>query len=375
MKKIKRLNVAYAPLNTSFSIGVMAGSLLQSHNAMTDEYLPDRSLVPLTLAPQLYIVDATGMMQGGDKTGELREVHWYLGSESSANLIVSGQNGFSLSAAGVLTVEKNVAYLHPLQLLCTAKFYDARSRNTLKFSEVVTLSTVSSLENSVTLELDKPAGWRYDMLTDTGLKTITATLRLAGREITEDARRRFWWYIVPEGGQERLIDEEQDLFYESGGASPTLTIDARYIKENLQLRCRAEYIQPGAAAPLLPGTDAATADTTVTRCYSSYEYDFFVHGGTSVAGTASEIKAECSASRWNTVIEGFEKLFRIIWYIRPKVWNAQWRVLGYGREVTVAKADYENSADVAVELEEHEALAAAAHEGVVFTIDGKIVTL
>ena len=74
MKKTKRLNVIYTPLNVSVALVVQGGSLTQTHCAETDEYIPDRSITPLVLVPKVYVQDPDGVIPSG--IGALTGVAW-----------------------------------------------------------------------------------------------------------------------------------------------------------------------------------------------------------------------------------------------------------------------------------------------------------
>jgi hypothetical protein len=301
-------------------------------------------------------------------------VRYYRGAEVPANLIVTGQE-YTVNADSSLTVMKNVPYLSPLTIICVASFFDGRSGQVYHFSTSVVLSSTSAITNPVTLELDRPGGWEFDPLTEDGLRAINATLRLAGSAITDDARRRFWWYVVTGAGTERPIDPEDDLFYEGGQGTPTLMIDPRYVNGELWLRCRAEYIAPGAAAPQAPTASAPFADSTLSRRYSSYSPDMMVHGSELISGTAREVRAEGWVNNRYGIIPDFDKKLRCEWSIKRMVAGAEELVIGYGKEVDIMRSDYENSAELFFDAAPRESLKAAAHGDTVYMIGNEIVTI
>lgn len=275
--RARRLNIKHTPLQQAFSLVVRGGSLLQVHAAEIDEFIPDREITPLVIAPVLYLTNADNPDLSGNVEQSLTDVRWYEHSETPANLIVSGQNGYERGANGTLIVGKNVEYMSPLMLIVTANYHDSRTNSIIRVSESVTLSTTSHSSHPVTLELDKPGSWTFDPLTDSGLREINATLRLAGNDVTE-TRAKFWWFVV-ENEVERAIVPERDLFYESGIGTPKLTIDPRYINGSVLIRCRAEYIRPNETAPAQPTAKAQMSETMVNRRYSEYDYTDFVNGG------------------------------------------------------------------------------------------------
>ncbi len=373
MKKTARLNVEYDPLHSAFSLVVESGSVLQVHSAETDEYIPDRSITPLVLTPYFNVVDVTGLTPSGRAESKLVDMRWYEGSEDDSNLIISGMNGYTINGYK-LTIAKNINYLSPITIIFTAKYFDVRSGKTLRLSDKKTLSTTSLTEKPVTLELDKPeSSWLFDPLHDTGLRSVTATMRLAGN-IVDASRALYWWYKVV-SGVETLVDPLDDLWYESGQNTSVLSIDPRYVDGNLHLRCKGEYVEPGKTAPTQPTSFCQMADTTVVRRYSAYDFDFFINGGNQVSSDVEHIKAESIIRQGNDLISSPESFFLIEWLIKHVTWGATWKTLGYGPDITIAKSAYINGADIALDLHEKESLKAASINGDVLTINDVIITL
>lgn len=373
MKKIKRINIQYDPLHEAFSLVVKAGSLLQVHSAETDTYIPDRQITPLVIEPSFCLYDESGTIENGHHEASLLDIRWYENSETPANLIVPGQNGYLVESGGALVISKNVSYLSPLTLIFTANYYDPRTGNVLRIHESKTLSTTSLAEMPVTLELDKPGDWTFDPLTESGLRTVTATLRLAGNAVSAE-RRAFWWYVV-ENGAERLINPEDDLFYESGQNTPALTIDPRYIEGRVLVRCKAEYIAPGAPVPAQPSAGCQIRETTVNRCYSVWDYDWFVNGSSQVASRAAEIKSEGLVTSKGLLVENPTEKFDLKWSLKSQVFGAQWRTAGYGTESLIPRNEYRNGAHLAFEVDEKKPLGAAVIGNDTLVINNETVTL
>jgi len=373
MKKVKKLNIQYDPLHEAFSLVVKGGSLLQVHSAETDTYLPDRQITPLVIEPAFYIQDNNSVIESGHHESSLVDIRWYENSEAPANLIISGKNGYETGANGALIVSKNVPYMSPLTLIFTANYLDPRTSNVIRVHETKTLSTTSLLEMPVTLELDKPGSWTFDPLTESGLRTITAILRLAGNEVGAD-RRAFWWYVV-ENKVERLIDSEIDLFYESGQNTPTITIDSRYIDGKVLIRCKSEYIAPNTSAPTQPTLKCQIKETTVNRCYSQWDYDYFVNGSSQVSPLALDIKSEgIVTAKGKTVDNPIEK-FDLKWSLKSQVFGANWRAICYGIEAIIPRNDYKNGAHLAFEVDEKKALGPVTIGSDILAINGEILTL
>jgi hypothetical protein len=370
MKKIKQLNINYPPLDEAFSLTVESGSLLQVHSADTGEYFPDRKITPLVIVPRLEIYDASGIIPTGDKTGDLSDVRWYENSEAPANMITSGTN-YEIGVNGKLTVKKNVEYLSPVILIFTANFYDGRTGNVLRLHESVTLSTTSLLEYPVTLDVDHPASWTFNPLTDAGLRNITARLRLAGQTV-EPEQEKYWWYRIENGNPVAITDD--DLFYESGQNTNILTVDPRYVDGQVRLVVKADYIAPGEVLPVNPTASAQSKEIVINRAYSAYDYDYFVNGGSQVASEATEIKAEGYVTVFGKIYPSPTTKFTLTWEIKSQVYGADWRTIGYGEQVIVPKSEYINGANIALDVLEHEALKAMSQNSNEITVDNQILT-
>ena len=65
---MKRIQLNYKPLDKSVSLRIVSGSTMQQYNATTGEYVPDHTLVPLVIQPDVYISDPDGIITAGLKT-------------------------------------------------------------------------------------------------------------------------------------------------------------------------------------------------------------------------------------------------------------------------------------------------------------------
>lgn len=388
MKKIKRLNVIYTPLNVSVSLLVKGGSLTQTHCAETDEFIPDRGLTPLVLSPEVVIQDPDGILPGG--VAALTGVCWYalpediaasipsgsyIGAELSQYLISAATNGYSIEADGSLRVESNIRYPSRVVLVFTANIPDNRSGKLIKVQDSVLLST-TSIAVPAALTLDKPAFWRFNPLEDHGIRTIKAALKLGG--VTPDpakVRTAFWWYLAS-GNAEVLINGDDHLFYESGQNSESLVIDPEYLDE-ARIICKAEYALDGEMLPASPSADCLTAETVVKRHYPAYDFENYIHGGVEVSPTASHVKNECVVTVRQKVLESPSRYFTVVWSIKDAVYGAEWRILGYGDSIMIPASEIEQGADIGLELVEFEPLGALIddNDDVLTDDDGSILTL
>lgn len=57
-------HLIHMPLDTLFTMSELFGSLLQKYDAITGEYIDDRTLTPFTLKPNFSLSDKEGVMAG-----------------------------------------------------------------------------------------------------------------------------------------------------------------------------------------------------------------------------------------------------------------------------------------------------------------------
>ena len=103
-------------------IRVLSGNPVQTYNKDTDEYEPDRSILPCVLMPWFSAADTEGVMTGEQTvTG----AEWYEGApkEGGSNRISGETAGYEISASGMpewsLKVKKNIPADDPVELYCT----------------------------------------------------------------------------------------------------------------------------------------------------------------------------------------------------------------------------------------------------------------
>lgn len=387
MKKTKRLNIIYRPLDVSLSLLIHGGSLTQTHCAETSEFIPDRELTPLVIRPQMYVHDSDGLVESGHV--QMSEMMWYalpenitagvtdesyLKEELSQYLITAATAGYAVGQNGELTVSANIPYRAPVVLVFAGSYWDGRSGKVLRVHASATLNT-TSVALPATLSLDKPASWTFNPMEDSGTRSVTASLRLGGKSAqTSQCNVRYWWYKAIDGA-ESLVDANDDLFYESGQNTAALTIDPRYLSHPLRLICKAEYALPGENLPQMPSATSLKAETVVARRYPNYDYENFVHGGVEIPSSAEKVKNECVVTVGRRVLESPSEWFSVKWSIKRAVYGAEWLTIGYGDSIRIPASEFADGADVGLELEEHEALGAMSVGNEVICDNGAVITL
>lgn len=256
------------PLSLTGGIRTLSGSSVQTFNADTKEYEPDRSLVPLILQAYVSAADPEGV-QGGSQT--LDSVTWYEGTPDTANAISAGGDyeigdgtvsGFPKNA---LKVKRNVSHTEPLQLHCRMKFTDKRRQEQRTLEASMNLYTTLYDGTAYTLRLDCPGAWVVNPLKETTWRhTLTAQL-YKGKEAVADAHAAYWWEVKDDTGSWRSPDEKDlktwiECKDSSGAFTKTLTFDARLFTA-ASFRVTAMYYE--GSRPSVAGDSSVKGETTV----------------------------------------------------------------------------------------------------------------
>lgn len=378
-KKIKRIGIVYDPLNISAALLVQGGSLTQTHSAELSEFVPDRELTPLVIVPEAYVQDPNGVIPSGRI--QFSSVNWYalpqdvadkvatgtiLTDELSQYLITAATAGYSVSEDGTLTVSKNVQYLEPVMLVFVGSYIDGRTGRVLRIQANAVMSTTSVAVIS-TLSLDKPASFVFSPVSDSGTRSIQASVAIGSKSPEDlDASVAYWWYKV-ESGVESLITTD-DLFYESGQNTSKLVVDPDYVDGMCCILCKAEYALPGASLPSVPTSGCMTARTAVLRRYPAYDFEHIVHGGVEVPSGATMVKNECVVTVGRQVLDNPSEHFSIVWYMKRAVYDADFMIIGYGESISIDASEFADGADVALDVVPFDPLGAMTDD------DGNIIT-
>ena len=331
-------------------IEVLAGNPVQNYNKDTDQYEPDRSLVPCVLMPVVSVSDPEGVM-AGEQT--VTGAEWYEGAPKAdgSNRISDGTAGYTISASGKptysLTVTKNIDYDHPIELFAIFSFTDKRRNTQVKVERSIALRTTIFDSTNYSLKLNRGKGWSLNPLeqpdyTKPWTQSIVAQL-YSGHEAVADANAAYWWQVknVFEGDSDfRDFTADELEAHVSGHQSKTLTFDARLLK-NAVFRCRAAYYT--GSKPSAPTSDELQATTAYkVEMPATMRVDIVQTRGIKVAATLKTVADfECRLSYNNTALaEGKYGLFRISWYLRSGKSGSTAQYLGLGRTVSFTPANF-----------------------------------
>ena len=138
------------PLDTLFTMSELFGSPLQKYDAVTGEYIDDRTLTPFTLQPQFSINDKEGVLSG-DHTNELVNCIWTVSAKVNKAAPVKGTHYTIDDQTQALTLRFNLDPDTSGYVRFTADYIDPRRGDVLKVNWEKPLSCVSATEWKVAL--------------------------------------------------------------------------------------------------------------------------------------------------------------------------------------------------------------------------------
>ncbi len=202
----------YNPLNISATLISIESSLIQQYDVNTQEYTPDRRIVPTIIQPKVSIIDPAGIIDNGNVNTHLTDIKWFENEPIEANEILDSDYYYSINRnaenneRGRITIRKNVSAENPITLIFQATFVDMvgnKVRRRAFVEESITLSTSVSADVPLVLKADYPRGRSNNPLKEYNHLLLSAQL-LAGQEEVPSA---FWWYTKAENGDLSLISD------------------------------------------------------------------------------------------------------------------------------------------------------------------------
>lgn len=320
---MKRIQLNYKPLDKSVSLRIVSGSTMQQYNATTGEYVPDHTLVPLVIQPDVYISDPDGIITAGLKNAQLTDVIWYEGSVSEGNSL-TGNSSYTIDTSasatrGRLTVKKNIPEGEQLTLIFTAKFLDTRTGYGIPLTGIVTLGVSQAVEEAIPVLVSSyPAGARlYPTTGQQGLK-ISCKLVAGGTELSPT----FKWEGYASGAWGTLSTADGY----KGTTAGTLWIPKAQLSRQSRFRCTATY-----------RGKAYTAEHTVGIAYENYWAEIIVPGDGEVSPESASVQVRAEVKNNAGTIQNPSRYFLIEWF------DQSGAKLGTGETLTIQKNKYASS--------------------------------
>mgnify|MGYP006988831151 CR=1 FL=1 len=235
----KEGHIIYMPLDTMFSMLELFGSPLQKYDAVTGEYIDDRTLTPFTLQPHFSINDKEGALSG-DHTSELVNCIWTVSAKVNKAAPVRGTHYTINDQTHALTLNFNLDPDTSGYVRFTADYIDPRRGDVLKVQWEKSLSCVSATEWKVALISE------WDMRTDLipwkdrGTFAIPVQLCNGSANIPDDQAVYQWeiYEVTNNVGSWRSINPQRDVWCRGGVQTRQLSIEQKYVQRIL-IRCKA----------------------------------------------------------------------------------------------------------------------------------------
>lgn len=363
----KNIQVHVDPYSFVAEIQVLWGNPVQNYNKDSNEYEPDRAVVPCVLMPYIATEDPEGIMNGEQP---ITGAEWYEGAPKAdgSNRIVDGDD-YAVSAEGKpqysLTVKKNVDYNSPMEIYCVFSITDKRKNTQDKFERSIPFRTTIFDSNNYSLKLNQPKVWTINPLAmqanEAGQWIVSVTAQLyAGKETVPDANAAYWWQVLDGAAWREFTEEEEELMLGGKNADgtwgKTLTLDAQCFR-NVSVRARAAYYE--GQRPTAPQSDELQATTSVhVRMPTTLRPQFWQTKGIKMnSQMTTPVGFECALYDGKERI-GSDKyyLFEVDWYVTsakpgstPKLIGSGWTVdfvpasvaePGYGMSIGVEVRQY-----------------------------------
>lgn len=319
---MKKISVNYKPLDKSVNLRVVSGSPVQQYNATVGEYVPDYTLVPLVIQPDVRILDPDNIIPGGLKNASLINVVWYRNQVSASTAISTTDTNYvvdytATDTRGRITVKKNIPEGEHLTLIFTAAFLDTRTGYSVPVMGSLALTVSQEAETSVPrIVATYPNGaLLYPLTGRQGLK-ISAPLITAKGEVKDAV---YDWMIYENSTYRKLTAEDGV----KGLGTSVLWVPAKLLARRTRIKSAVGW-----------GDDTFEREHVIGISYERYEVDLVVPGGGEVPPSATSITAKAVISTNARVVESPARYFLIEWFDQDN------NKLGEGETLEVAKEKY-----------------------------------
>lgn len=290
MRRESQGKIVFQPLRFGFHMMELRPSYIQKYDAVQAEYLPDRTLTPCVLKPQLPVVDEDGIATG-DKTNELVNVTWTVNGRYNGVNWANGTDYIIDPDTHQLTIQANTDPGYTGKVAFYGEYRDERRNEVHKFRWEHTITCVTYADYNVQLRMEQSkislSPWK-----NRGTFGITAQL-YNSESPAADADCVYVWKVWDGSAFRTIGDGYPDLWYVSGVNTKTIQVNQAYI-QNEVLCCQA-YLR---SAP----DKVRSATVRVRRWYGQYDDDLVWLSGKYIFPTTPNAEAEVVVTRRQGVV-------------------------------------------------------------------------
>lgn len=237
--KVTGGRVVHSPLSYSFNMLELGGSYIQKYDAVSGTFIPDRTLTPYTMKPQLVISDPDGNIPAGEYSSALVNVLWKVtlyknGKGTSLSVGID----YTVDSLNALMVLRNVAVDETVSVEFSADYLNKIRSETAHFTWNKTLSTMEETSVNLSLEVRAPHKMDFSPFKKYGKFPIEAVLR-NGSDVVDEDKCVYKWQTFDESDKAwREIDDTADLWYVEGKDSSRIVVDQDFLQHTM-LRIKA----------------------------------------------------------------------------------------------------------------------------------------
>jgi len=241
----KRIRREYQPLTTAISLKVLTpnSTTNQVYDPENNEYIPDRSITPLVILPQVFADASDGSWTAHTANRLLASMKWYVNNVDIATL-PSWAGLYSIESTGdlrgAITIFRNVPVEEKIELHFEAVIPDMRIGVNIPIkTETILLSTLDKAEDTYELSIGDDPVMKYNPFYDKLLmydykvaNGIEAGIRADA--IDGNAYERTINLLVTKGGQQVTSGYTVELYRITGQTlTPMSTADPEIVSMSL----------------------------------------------------------------------------------------------------------------------------------------------
>lgn len=340
--------ILYDPIQTTFDVHVIGGSITQQQDMFTGQYDPDRSRFPIMLVPSLLVTDPNTGRKGVEDI-DLCLVNWYLvaanGTETEITSTDTINDDYAIDGKS-LVIHANIAAGQVLSVAVQVQYPNASLGNNMKFRRKFTLSTsaMASFDPMLSLDIPNLATVNPFHLGDAVTRTITASFFAGKQDISTHAKVVYVWEIWGGSAYRAITAEDVEVDSVStrsvviGGVATTVQYRTIVLRleciKQLKIRCTAYHADIDAAQ------FRQSAVFTVDRKMYGARPMIKVTKGKHVKGDTLESEAEFSLAVNSNLINNPMDFFCVRWkFFRLSGTSRQNEVdLGWGQSAKATRA-------------------------------------
>lgn len=323
--------VLHQPLSYVFEMLELGGSYIQKYDTITGSFIPNRSLTPFVLKPQLTITDPDGLIPTGEYSSRLENCIWTVeGWLNGVPLQYVEDVEYTIDTnTHALTFLHNVGVSEIVRLSFSADYVDTRRNDVQHFYWSHDLSTQGEAMWNVTLQVLAPSKLDLSPFKDRGQFSIYAQL-MNGENPLADAKSVYLWQRY--NGTNWVTIPDNAFWYVSGKNTKVLTVDQKFLqKETLRLL----------AYPVDKPSEQKYYTILLRRWYGQWEERVLLAQGKYIFPSETKAAAEVTVVNRQGNIPSPEQYFDIEIFFAQG--SGDWESVAYGQEAIVQRVDMGSS--------------------------------